>query len=91
MVCRRSTFGVVVLAIGLHSSSALIYLDGSKSALEEAINFSLKFCCSVQDLHVQETLPQLIGLTEAYLLVYQRHGLPPPLTSFTPDGRPRTE
>lgn len=42
-----------------------------------------------QDLHVQETLPQLIGLTEAYILVYKRHGLPPPPVAFTPDGRPR--
>lgn len=26
----------------------------------------------IQDLHVQETMPQLVGLSESYLLVYER-------------------
>jgi U4/U6.U5 tri-snRNP-associated protein 2 len=28
----------------------------------------------IQDLHVTETMPQMIGLSESYLLVYQRKG-----------------
>ena len=27
----------------------------------------------IQDLHVQETMPQLVGLSESYMLVYERH------------------
>lgn len=27
----------------------------------------------IQDLHVQETMPQMIGLSESYVLIYQRH------------------
>jgi U4/U6.U5 tri-snRNP-associated protein 2 len=26
----------------------------------------------IQDLHVQETMPQLIGLSESYMLIYER-------------------
>ena len=26
----------------------------------------------VQDLHVQETMPQLIGLSESYIIIYER-------------------
>ena len=26
----------------------------------------------IQDLHVQETMPQLVGLSESYLLIYER-------------------
>ena len=28
----------------------------------------------IQDLHVQETMPQLVGLSESYMLVYERQG-----------------
>ena len=27
----------------------------------------------IQDLHVQETMPQLVGLSESYMLIYERH------------------
>lgn len=27
----------------------------------------------IQDLHVQEVLPQLIALSESYIMVYRRH------------------
>lgn len=26
----------------------------------------------IQDLHVQETMPQLIGVSESYMMVYER-------------------
>jgi len=26
----------------------------------------------IQDLHVQETMPQLIGLSESYIMIYER-------------------
>jgi len=26
----------------------------------------------LQDLHVQETMPQLVGLSESYLLIYEK-------------------
>jgi U4/U6.U5 tri-snRNP-associated protein 2 len=26
----------------------------------------------IQDLHVQETMPQLVGLSESYMLIYER-------------------
>mmetsp|Transcript_30838 Transcript_30838/g.40945 ORF Transcript_30838/g.40945 Transcript_30838/m.40945 type:complete len:130 (-) Transcript_30838:149-538(-) len=29
----------------------------------------------MQDLHVQETMPQLIGLSESYVLIFERKGL----------------
>jgi U4/U6.U5 tri-snRNP-associated protein 2 len=29
----------------------------------------------MQDLHVQETMPQLIGLSESYILIFQRKGI----------------
>ncbi|CAN0115809.1 unnamed protein product [Phaeothamnion confervicola] len=32
----------------------------------------------VQDLHVQESMPQLIGLSESYIMIYQRKAPPPP-------------
>ncbi len=28
----------------------------------------------IQDLHVQETMPQLIGLSESYILIFERRG-----------------
>ena len=31
----------------------------------------------MQDLHVEETMPQLIGLSESYLLIFERKGLQP--------------
>jgi hypothetical protein len=27
----------------------------------------------IQDLHVEETLPQLVGVSESYMLIYERH------------------
>lgn len=27
----------------------------------------------ISDLHVQETMPQLVGLSESYMLIYERH------------------
>ena len=29
----------------------------------------------IQDLHVQETMPQLVGLSESYMLIYERQEL----------------
>ena len=30
---------------------------------------------SIQDLHVEETMPQLIGVSESYVLIFERKGL----------------
>lgn len=29
----------------------------------------------IKDLHVQETMPQLIGLSESYVLIFERKGV----------------
>ena len=31
----------------------------------------------IQDLHVQETMPQLVGLSESYMLIYERQNIEP--------------
>lgn len=33
----------------------------------------------IQDLHVQETMPQLIGLSQSYMMVYERRDQAPAL------------
>lgn len=64
-----------------HDSPSDVGKEGKRDPLEEG-----SYRCHVQhrassqwyeiqDLHVQETMPQLIGLSESYLLIFERKGM----------------
>lgn len=64
-----------------HNNPAEVGREGRRDPLEEG-----SYRCHVQhepsgqwyeiqDLHVQETMPQLIGLSECYVLIFERKGL----------------
>lgn len=54
------------------SGQALRQADGSYRV--HVLNKATQQWYEIQDLHVTETMPQAIGLSESYLLVYQRKG-----------------
>ena len=64
-----------------HESPLEVGKEGKRDPLEEG-----SYKCHVQhkatgqwyeiqDLHVRETMPQLIGLSESYVLIYEKKGL----------------
>ena len=64
-----------------HHSPAEVGKEGQRDPLEEG-----SYRCHIQhkasrqwyetqDLHVQETMPQLIGLSESYVLIFERKGM----------------
>ena len=64
-----------------HNSPSEVGKEGKRDALDEG-----SYRCHVQhrassqwyeiqDLHVQETMPQLIGLSESYILIFEKKGI----------------
>ena len=48
--------------------------SNAKNNLISSLQSVLSYRFELQDLHVTETMPQLIGLSEAYILIYERKG-----------------
>ena len=64
-----------------HDSPAEVGREGLHDPLQEGSykchvqNRAAGQWYEMQDLHVQETMPQLIGLSESYVLIFERKGL----------------
>jgi hypothetical protein len=73
---------VVVVAVRLASPLAQLVLTHIRTCSDQGDDCALRALRTtmsgdrdryeMQDLHVEETLPQLIGLSESYMMVYER-------------------
>ena len=50
----------------------LIAVNENETVLTEASYFYI-FRYEMQDLHVSETLPQMVALSETYMQIYEQH------------------
>eukprot|EP00592_Proboscia_alata_P010773 CAMPEP_0194364520 /NCGR_PEP_ID=MMETSP0174-20130528/12426_1 /TAXON_ID=216777 /ORGANISM="Proboscia alata, Strain PI-D3" /LENGTH=573 /DNA_ID=CAMNT_0039138587 /DNA_START=34 /DNA_END=1755 /DNA_ORIENTATION=+ len=63
-----------------HDSPAEVGREGKRNPLEEGSyrchvqHTASRQWYEMQDLHVRETMPQLIGISESYLLIFERKG-----------------
>lgn len=64
-----------------HDSPQQVGKEGKRDPLEEGSyrchvqHLATKQWYEMQDLHVQETMPQLIALSESYVLIFEKKGM----------------